>query len=75
MSLPEGQISSAETRQWLAGDTVQLSAAARQRIGVGYHLIDATDAMRLPLRGDLDRFGRGQPACKALAAAHYGSAR
>lgn len=72
MSVPEGQITSAETRQWLAGDTVQLSAAARQRIAVGYHLIDATDAMRLPLRGELDRFGRRQPACKTLAAAHYG---
>jgi transposase len=72
VSVPEGRIPSTETRQWLEGDAVQLSAAARQRIAVGYHLIDATDAMRLPLRGDIDRFGRRQPACKALAAAHYG---
>ncbi|MGH3369087.1 MAG: transposase, partial [Nocardioidaceae bacterium] len=72
VSLPEAQISSPQTRQWLASDEVQLSAAARQRIAVGYHLIDATEAARSPLRADLDRFGRRQPACKALAAAHYG---
>jgi transposase len=72
VSVPEARISSAETRKWLSGDTVQLSEAARQRIAVGYHMLDATDAMRVPLRGDLERFGRRQPACRALAAAHYG---
>jgi transposase len=72
VSLPEAQISSGETRDWLASDTVQLSAAARQRIAAGYHIIDATEAVRLPLRADLERFGRRQPACKALIAAHYG---
>ena len=72
VSVPEGQIASPQTRDWLASDTVQLSAAARQRITAGYHLIDATDAMRLPLRADLERFARRQPACKALAATHYG---
>jgi len=72
VSLPEAQIPSAETRDRLASDTVQLSEAARQRIEAGYRIIDATDAVRLPLRRDLDRFGRRQPACKALAAAHYG---
>ena len=72
VGVPEARVSSADTREWLSSDTVQLSAAARQRIAVGYHMLDATDAMRLPLRADLDRFGRRQPACKALAAAHYG---
>ena len=72
VSLPEGQIASSQTRDWLAGEGVQLSAAARQRITVGYHILDATDAMRLPLRADLERFARRQPACKALAATHYG---
>jgi transposase len=72
VSLPEGQICASETRDWLAGDTVQLSVAARQRIAVGYHLIDATDAVRLPLRAELERFARRQPACTALTAAHYG---
>jgi len=72
VSLPEAQITSTETRDWLAADTVQLSEAARQRIEAGYRIIDATDAVRLPLRADLERFGRRQPACKALIAAHYG---
>src|SRR6266545_2200142 len=72
VSVPEAQIDSGQTRDWLSGDTVQMTAAARQRIAVGYHLIDATEAVRLPLRADLARFGRRQPACKALAAAHYG---
>ena len=69
VSLPEAQICSCETRDWLASDTVPLSGAARQRIAVGYHIIDATDAVRLPLRADLDRFGRRQPACKASTTA------
>ena len=72
VSMPEAQICSRETRDWLMGDTVQLTAAARQRIAAGFHMIDATDSMRLPLRAEIDRFGRRQPACKALAAAHYG---
>jgi len=72
VSLPEGQIAAPQTRDWLAGQGVQLTAAARQRITVGYHLLDATDAMRLPLRADLERFARRQPACKTLTAAHYG---
>jgi transposase len=65
-------IDSPQTRRWLAGDAVALTGAARQRISAGYHLIDATDALRLPLRAQLDRFARRQPACQALIAAHYG---
>lgn len=72
VSVPEAQIDSRETREWLAGDTVQLTEAARQRIAVGYHMIDATQTVLSPLRAELQRFGRRQPACKALAAAHYG---
>jgi transposase len=72
VAVPEGAIRSEPTRAWLAGDTVQLSAAARQRIGVGYQMIDATDREALPLRKDLQRFGARQPACRALADAHYG---
>jgi transposase len=72
VSVPEARIASPETRDWLASDKVQMSAAARQRVAVGYHLLDATDAVRLPLRAALERFSRRQPACKALAAAHYG---
>jgi len=72
VSLPEGQIASDQTRDWLAGDTVQLSPAARQRVAVGYDMVDATQAVVAPLRTDVERFGRRQPACKALAAAHFG---
>jgi len=56
----------------LAGDAVQLTAAARERVAAGYHVLDATDAVLLPLRNQLERFGRRQPACKKLVAAHYG---
>jgi transposase len=72
VALPEGQIRSAETRAWLASDAVQLSEAGRQRVGVGYRMIDATDAEVLPLRAELQRLGRRQPACRALTEAHYG---
>jgi transposase len=72
VALPEGQIRSAETRAWLASDAVQLSEAGRQRVGVGYRMIDATDAEVEPLRRQLERFGRRQPGCRALIDAHYG---
>ena len=72
VALPEDQIHRAETRGLLAGDSVELSPAARQRIAVGYRMLDATDAELLPLRKEIDRFGRRQPACLALAKAHYG---
>jgi transposase len=72
VAVPEGAIRSERTRAWLVSETVKLTAAARQRIGVGYRMIDAIDAEALPLKGDLQRFGRHQPACRALADAHYG---
>jgi transposase len=70
VAVPEGAIRADTTRAWLT--TVELSAAARQRITVGYRMIDATDAEALPLKRDLQHFGTRQPACKALVAAHYG---
>ena len=57
----------------LASDEVT-DAAARQRIAVGYTMIDATDAQALPLKEQLTRFGRRQPACRALVDATTGSA-
>jgi transposase len=72
VALPEDQIRSRQTRDWLAGDAVELSRAARQRIAAGYRMLDATDVEILPLKKELERFGRSQPACKALAQAHYG---
>jgi transposase len=72
VSLPEAQVDSRQTRDWLASDAAGLSAAARQRVAAGYHIIDATEALRQPLRAELERFARRQPACKALAGAHFG---
>jgi transposase len=72
VAVPEGAIRSEHTRAMLADPNVQLSPAARQRITIGYRMIDATDAEALPLRADLQRFGQRQPACRALADAHYG---
>ena len=37
---------------------------ARQRITVGYRMIDATDAEAQPLKKELQRFGARQPACR-----------
>ncbi|MCA1682320.1 MAG: IS110 family transposase, partial [Actinobacteria bacterium] len=61
VAVPEGAIRSPETRSWLAGDTVALTPAARQRVAVGYRMIDATQAELEPLKQDLQRFGRRQP--------------
>lgn len=72
VTVPEGAIRTDKTRQWLAGGDVVMSPAARERIAVGYHMIEATDGQALPLKADLTSFGRRQPACKALVQAHYG---
>src|SRR5436190_687579 len=53
VAVPEAQIRSALTRARLAGDDVALTAAARQRLRVGYTMIDATDAEALPLKEQL----------------------
>jgi hypothetical protein len=72
VAVPEGAIRSDKTRALLADPALQISPAARQRIAVGYRTIDATDAEAQPLKRDLQRFGLRQPACRALAEAHYG---
>jgi transposase len=72
VAVPEGAIRTAATRTMLADANVQLSPAGRQRITVGYRMIDATDAEAQPLRKELQRFGAKQPACRALAEAQYG---
>jgi len=72
VALPESSIRWAKTREALEGDDVELSPAARQRIAVGYRMIDAITAESRPLKADLQRFGRQQPACRALADSQYG---
>ena len=61
-----------QTRDWLTGDTVQLSPAARQRISAGYPHDRCHRRRARAVQEELERFGRRQPACKALARAHYG---
>jgi transposase len=72
VAVPEGAIRTAATRSMLADGDLTLSPAGRQRITVGYRMIDATDAEAQPLKKDLQRFGAHQPACRALADAQYG---
>jgi hypothetical protein len=72
VAVPEGAIRTAATRSMLAEGDVALSPAGRQRITVGYRMIDATDAEAQPLKQELQRFGARQPACRALADAQYG---
>jgi transposase len=72
VAVPEAAIRSEATRAMVNDPGVELSPAARQRIGVGYRMIDATETEAAGLRDDLGRFGRRQPACRALADTHYG---
>jgi transposase len=72
VAVPEGAIRTPATRSMLADGDLALSPAGRQRITVGYRMIDATDAEALPLKKDLQHFASRQPACKALVDAQYG---
>ncbi len=57
VAVPEGAIRSAPVRARVADSRVQLSLAARQRIRVGYQMIDFTDTEAMPLKRALTRFG------------------
>jgi transposase len=72
VAVPEAEIRSPTTRSWLGGATLELSAAARQRLATAYCMIDALDAQAQPLKKQLTVFGTHQPACRTLAATHYG---
>jgi transposase len=72
VAVPEAAIRSASTRAWLTSDEVNLTPAGRQRIGVGYTMLEATDAEAQTLKLDLQRFGQRQPACRELVDANYG---
>ncbi len=72
VAIPEAQIRTASTREWLTSDAVALTAAALQRISTGHAMITATDAEALPLKEQLTRFGMRQRACRALANSQYG---
>ena len=53
-------------------DEVNVSPAGRQRIRVGYTMLEASDAEAQVLKRELQRFGQRQPACRALVEANYG---
>ena len=72
VAVPESAIRSAQTRVRLASNDVVLTEAARQRVRVGFAMIDAADAEALPLKEQLTRFGMRQPACRVLVDNHYG---
>jgi transposase len=72
VTIPEGAIRTERTRSMLADGNLGVSSAARERIDVGYKMIDAADAQALPLKHALQRFGTRQPACRALVEAQYG---
>lgn len=74
IGLAEGtRLRDEDTRAALLGDpSAELSEAARQRITVGYAMLDAADAQLAPLKDQLTRFAAHQPACKALTGAHFG---
>jgi transposase len=72
VAIPEGAIRWAKTRAVLASDTLELSPAARERIGVGYRMIDAITVESQPIKRALQRFGQRQPGCRALVDDQYG---
>jgi transposase len=72
VAVPETAIRSAVTHDRLMSDEVDLSPAGRQRIRVGYTMLEASDAEAQALKRELQRFGRRQPACRALVAGNYG---
>jgi hypothetical protein len=55
VAVPEGAIRTAATRAMLGDDDLMMSPAARQRITVGYRMIDATDAEAQPLKDQGER--------------------
>ena len=69
VAVQESAIRSTATRARVTA--ADLTAAAKERIVIAYSMIDATDAIALPLRRQLQRFGERQPGCRALVDAHY----
>ena len=72
VALPETSIRWAQTRTMLDADDIELSPAGRQRVLTAYRMIDAITIESRPLKADLQRFGRHQPGCRALADSQYG---
>jgi transposase len=74
VAVPEGAVRSAVTRDRLLSDEVDLTPAGRQRVRVGYSMLEATGVEAQSLKKELQRFGYRQPACRALVQGTYGIA-
>jgi transposase len=72
VAVPEAAIRSTGTRDRLLSDVVDLTAAGRQRVRVGYAMLEATDVEAQSLKKELQRFGHRQPGCRALVEETYG---
>jgi transposase len=73
VAVPDGMIRSERTRALLADASLtRLSGAGRQRVEVAYRMLDASDRELDPLRAQIRRFARRQPACRVLAERHWG---
>ncbi|MGH9045361.1 MAG: IS110 family transposase [Acidimicrobiales bacterium] len=72
VALPEAAIRSDETKKWLESDEVELSTAARERVGTCYKMIEAVEQEVAPLRLQFQRFAPRQPACRALVETLFG---
>jgi transposase len=73
VALPEGPIRGEQTRALLFDDpSLELSPAARQRLKVGYQMLDHADAELAPLADQIRRFATTQPACHLLIEQLYG---
>lgn len=70
--VPDGELMAPATKTWLCDPALPVSAAARERIRIGYSMIDATNSEALPLKIELTRFGRRQHACRTLVRTHFG---
>ena len=72
VAAPEAEIPSPTTRSRLLDGTLELSAAAVQRLATAYAMIDALNTQARPLKEQLTVFGEHQPACRALKTSQYG---
>lgn len=70
VAVPESRLVSEQTREEL--NALDVTPAARERVGAGYAMIDATNDQLEPLRAELVRFGTRQPGCRALVQEHFG---
>lgn len=74
VALPAARIRSTDTslRDRLADPALQLSPAARERLGVYYRMIEAANTEIDALRTQIERFAAVQPACRTLRNTHFG---